>query len=309
MKPLPISAVIPTRDRPEVLSRTLSSLRAQGVFLAEIIVVDASSDDATRRVVNRHQELYAPGSTVVWQMAAKQGAAVQRNQGVEIATQKFICLFDDDILFEPNCVEHLWNAIESDRQLGGVNAMIINQSYQSPGFVSRTMFILMHGRSEKSFAGKVIGPGINLLPEDRGDLPEVVSVEWLNLGCTIYRREALPSPPFDTVFKGYSLMEDLALSLRVAKKWRLANVRTARVFHDSQAGEHKRDTGKLAEMELLNRHYVMTKVLSRNQAIDYLKLLGWELFQLTVCAMRGDTRKLFLPTLLGKFRAAKKLMH
>jgi len=64
------------------------------------------------------------------------------------------------------------------------------------------MFTLMHGRSEKSFAGKVIGPGINLLPEDRADFAGGRAVEWLNLGCTIYRREALPSPPFDAFFRG-----------------------------------------------------------------------------------------------------------
>jgi len=38
------------------------------------------------------------------------------------------------------------------------------------------MFTLMHGRSEKSFAGKVIAQGFNLLPEDRADLPE--SCQW-----------------------------------------------------------------------------------------------------------------------------------
>ena len=43
--------------------------------------------------------------------------------------------------------------------------------------------------------------------------PEVASVEWLNTTCTIYRGEALPSPPFCNQFTGYSLMEDLALSL------------------------------------------------------------------------------------------------
>src|SRR5437868_3995529 len=104
--------------------------------------------------------------------------------------------------------------------------MILNQHYGRPGLVSRIIFTLMNGRREKSFAGRVIGPGINLLPEDRQDLPEVVPVDWLNLGCTIYRREALPDPPFRSNFTGYSLMEDLTLSLEVGKTWNLANVRT-----------------------------------------------------------------------------------
>ena len=55
-----------------------------------------------------------------------------------------------------------------------------------------------------------------------------------------------PEPPFTDNFVGYSLMEDLSLSLIVARHWSLANVRTARIYHDSQSGEHKTDTAALS---------------------------------------------------------------
>ncbi len=58
----------------------------------------------------------------------------------------------------------------------------------------------------------------------------MVPVEWLNTTCTLYRREALPDPPFLSHFTGYSLMEDLALSLTVGKRWKLANARGLRIF-------------------------------------------------------------------------------
>ena len=82
-----------------------------------------------------------------------------------------IGFFDDDILFEPDCIARLWRALQSDAGLGGVNAMITNQRYQSPGRVSRMMFRWMAGRREASYAGRVLGPAVNLLPEDRDDLP------------------------------------------------------------------------------------------------------------------------------------------
>src|SRR5437867_8288933 len=207
---LPISAVIATRNRAQSLSRTLQSLLTQDLLPTEFIVVDSSEDDEARSFLSDFEKLVSPAASVRWVAADVLGAAPQRNQGVALSTQPFIWFFDDDILFESDCVTRLWHAIESDATLGGVNAMIVNQRYQPPGFVSRTMFTLMHGRSEKSFAGKVIGPAINLLPEDRDDLPEVVPVEWLNTTCTMYRREVLPSPPFDSLFVGYSLMEDVA---------------------------------------------------------------------------------------------------
>jgi GT2 family glycosyltransferase len=186
--------------------------------------------------------------------------------------------------------------------------MIINQQYQTPGAISRFMFTLMHGRAEETFAGKVIGPAINLLPEDRDDLPEVVPVEWLNLGCTIYRRVALPNPPFDPYFTGYSLMEDLTLSLKVAQRgWKLANVRTARIFHDSQPGEHKSDTAKVAAMELRNRYYVMTKILRKTGFLDHLRLAIWELFSIASGCASREGRKNLRSVLAGKWKAVRKL--
>src|SRR5262249_16222121 len=154
-------------------------------------------------------------------------AAAQRNQGLRHCSQSVVGFIDDDILFEPNCIELLWTALQSSDEIGGVNAMIINQRYQAPGLISRCVFRIMSGCQRASYAGRVLGPAVNLLPEDRDDLPEIVPVDWLNLGCTFYRREVLPNPPFPERFRGYSLMEDLALSLTVGKRWKLVNARTA----------------------------------------------------------------------------------
>ena len=212
---------------------------------------------------------------------------------------------DDDILFEPECFARLWTALHSDGRIGGVNAMIINQRYQAPGRISRLVFGLMDHRSE-SYAGRVLGPAVNLLPEDRDDLPEVVPVEWLNTTCTLYRREVLPDPPFLDYFQGYSLMEDLTLSLTVGRCWKLANARTARIYHDSQPGIHKSDQKRVAEMQVINRHFVMTRVLGRSRVSDYLKLLLFESFSLVSTLPAG--RRVFGPNLCGKAKACWRIV-
>jgi GT2 family glycosyltransferase len=290
-----------------MLQRTIESLAAQTVQPFEIIVVDASDNPETHQICEK--EVPGLATQIHWIKASECGAASQRNQGVAVATQAFIWFFDDDILFEPDCVQHLWSTIESDRQLGGVNAMILNQCYQSPGTSGRLMFTLLNGGRKNSFAGKVIGPAINLLPENRDDLPDIVPVDWLNTTCTMYRREALPSPPFDLFFRGYSLMEDVALSVRVAERgWKLANVRSARIFHDSQPGEHKSDVSSRAEMELINRHYVMTKVLKKRRFSDYVRLWGWELFQLAALSNSASGRKQLWSHITGRLRAVRKIV-
>ena len=307
-KSLPISAIVPTLDRPAALGRTLHSLAAQGVLPAELLVIDGSAGTASKEVVEQFAVHWPGQCAVLWRKASQLGAAVQRNQGAALATQAVVWFFDDDIVFETGCLQRLWQALESDRALAGVNAMITNESYHPPGLVSRTVFAILNGRSEPSYAGRVLGPAVNLLPEDGDALPEVVPVEWLYGGCALYRREALPEPPFDSVFTGYSLMEDLALSLRVGRHRKLANVRTARIFHDSHLGAYKLDPRALSCMELVNRHYVMTRILERVRFRDFCKLWFWELFQLAVAAISEPLGARFWLVLQGKLRAVKLIL-
>lgn len=304
---IPVSAVIPTRHRPESLRRALSSLLAQQIWPAEVVVVDASSDERTRAVVEAVARRAGPMCAVRWCAAVEAGAAAQRNYGVGVSTQPFVWFCDDDIILKPHCVERLWQAVCSDTALGGVSATITNQQYRTPGVASRMLYRCLGARTKRGVAGRLIGPVVNVLPEDRDDLPEVVAVEWLNTTCTIYRKEALPTPPFDSIFTGYSLMEDVALSLRVGRFWSLANARTARIFHDSQPGEHKQDRATVAAMEVVNRHYVMTEILGRRRLSDYARLAVWEAFQCVACAVRGRDYEVIRDTIVGKCQGYGRL--
>ena len=172
MHKVPVTAVVPTRNRPQILAATLASLESQSVVPAELVVVDASEDSATREVVDGFHSRIRSTCDVRWVQATSCGAAAQRNQGVLLAGQPIVWFFDDDIVFQPECANRLWQALNSDQRLGGVNALILNQHYHVPGRISRTLFRMLHGRSETSYAGLVLGPAVNLLPEDREDLPK-----------------------------------------------------------------------------------------------------------------------------------------
>jgi glycosyltransferase involved in cell wall biosynthesis len=303
---LPISAILPTRNRSVPLGKMLNSLAKQSVQPVEMIVVDGSTTDETKQLC--HTIISGLATQIIYHSAIEVGAATQRNQAMNYASQDTIWLLDDDIIFESDCLERLWIALDSDPELGGVNAMISNQRYLPPGRISRLLFQFLHGRSEVSYAGKCIGPAFNLLPEDRPELPEVVPVEWLNTTCTLYRRRVLPQPLFPSHFTGYSLMEDVTLSLIVGKQWKLANVRTARIFHDSQPGDDKSNPMKLAKMDLVNRHYVMTCVLNRRQPMDYLKLAVLQLFGIAASLVSAQGWISLPAVLFGKVSAIKEVI-
>ena len=297
-----VSAVVATRNRAAILRRTLDSLAKQSLQPAEIVIVDGSDGSETKMLCDF--PVAGLSSKLRWLKATERGAGAQRNQGVMAAVEATIWFFDDDVTFDQQSAARLWEALQGESVLGGVSAIIKNQSYHSPGRVSRCVFRLLHGSDEESFAGKVIGPAVNLLPENDDRLPDVVPVEWLNTTCTMYRREALPNPVFDPYFTGYSLMEDLALSIRVSQRgWKLANARRARIVHDSQPGEHKNDASKLAAMELRNRRYVMTEVLQRRRPLDYIRLGLWECFTVASTLTSGPGWRNFPRVLSGKIQA------
>ncbi|CAN5895240.1 hypothetical protein BH11BAC4_BH11BAC4_01150 [soil metagenome] len=301
-----VSAILPTANRSEILKQTLESIAKQEYQPAEIIIIDASDNDETARIAEIGIERLT--STLHYKKAAEKGAAVQRNEGIDLAGQSFIFFLDDDIEMEVGCIERLWNCIQSDKNIGAVNAMITNQRYHTPGKISRTMYRIMSGEKLSSYAGKCIGPAWNLLPEDGNDLPECSQVEWLNTTCTIYKKEALPDPVFTDQFQGYSLLEDVALSLKVGRKWKLYNARTARIFHNSQPGTHKNNILKLSKMELVNRHYVMTTIVQHTKFSDYCKLFLFELFGIVSMLTSVNGWKTIIPATGGKFAAVGTIL-
>ncbi|MFO0789227.1 MAG: glycosyltransferase family 2 protein [Pirellulales bacterium] len=303
---LPVSAAIATRNRPAPLARMLTSLATQSTQPTEIIIVDASDNEQTAMVCANPPDQLA--STINYERAAERGAATQRNQAVEKSSQSIVWFMDDDIVFEPECIARLYAALVSDKHIGGASATIINQGYQQPGRVSCTLYRLLSGEGTTNWAGRVVGPAVNFLPEDNGALPEVVPVEWLNTTCTMYRREALPSPPFPDHFQGYSLMEDVALSLMIGRNWKLANARTARIQHLSESGDHKSDPAAVAEMQLLNRHFVMKNILGRRRLRDYTGLLAFEAVSILSQLRSSKSRRQLLPALRGRLRATRKLL-
>ncbi|MGK0185213.1 MAG: glycosyltransferase involved in cell wall biosynthesis [Verrucomicrobiales bacterium] len=283
---IPVSAIIATRNRPMVLLRTLHTLSLQSQFPAEVVIVDSSDNSKTVEACESMKHEW-PWRTK-YLRATVPGAATQRNQGVEHSIFPVILFMDDDIVIQPSCIARLWQALSESENTGGASAMITNQAYHAPGRLGGFVFAFLNGKGLASYAGRCFGPGLAQLPGI--DTPgNFVDVDWLNAGCTLYRRCCLPDPVFPAIFEGASTAEDLALSLQVGRKWKLVNVPRARIYHDSQPGDHKKSVSRLAAMELVNKHFIMRSVLGRKGITDYLKfaiMMGYQ-FAGTLTCRRG----------------------
>lgn len=299
---IPVSCIIATKDRPDKLANVLASLRDGKQWPAEVIVVDASSDGRTRDLCGGFEGVrHVP--------AAVAGAGAQRNQGVVLSAQPYVLFADDDVVFEPGCLPALVAALEADRALGGASALITNQQYHPLGRISGAFYAWLNGGPMEDFSGRCVGPAVGFLPWDRPGRAELEPVDWVPTTCAMYRREALPKPPFDPFFTGYSLVEDMAMSLVVARRWKLANVRGARVYHDRVKGEIKSGARRFAIIELVGRHYMMVRILGKNTASDHVRLAAYQLFMLVSLLRTPLGRRQLLLSLIGKLQALPRVIE
>jgi len=94
-----VSVIIPTYNRAGMVGAAIDSLLAQTRRLAQIIVVDDGSMDATSEVLSQ----YANRITVVTQ--ENRGRSAARNAGLALATSDYVCFLDSDDQLPPQSIE------------------------------------------------------------------------------------------------------------------------------------------------------------------------------------------------------------
>ncbi len=104
-----VSAVIPTKNRADLLRRALQSVVAQNYAPLEIVVVDDGSTDGTEEVVRSFEQ----GCDIKYlKNDVSQGAPAARNRGIEEAAGSFIAGLDDDDEWHPNRIARMMNAYD-----------------------------------------------------------------------------------------------------------------------------------------------------------------------------------------------------
>jgi glycosyltransferase involved in cell wall biosynthesis len=96
-----MTAVIPSYNRADLISETVTSALNQTRPFAEIIVVDDASTDATL------EKLREFGEKITVIASAKVGVQLARNKGVNASTSPYVTLCDSDDLLLPTYVENI----------------------------------------------------------------------------------------------------------------------------------------------------------------------------------------------------------
>lgn len=237
--------IVCTRNRPDEVARLLDSVRAQRPIPSDVLVVDSSTNDASRAIVEAAQRSWPTGSTLA-HLASEPALPHQRNVGIDATHHDIVCFLDDDVALEPDYFLAVGAAFAGDhrQRVGAVGATILDQPTRPRLWrldaalgldSSREGAVLRTGRNIRVFTPK----------------PEPLDVEWLAGLAMNFRRAvfARHRPNERLTVEG----EDVELTYRVAQDWRLLVLPDARVRH-AESQQNRPDRAEAAAQELWVRH-------------------------------------------------------
>lgn len=126
----PLSIVVPTRDRPEMLARCLESIVAAMDREDELIVVDSASRDPD----SIKQTAVAWGARVL--RSEIPGAALARNIGWRAAANDAVAFVDDDVRVDSGWAGSIVRCLTADDRVGLVTGRIESPADQTSHFVA-----------------------------------------------------------------------------------------------------------------------------------------------------------------------------
>ena len=294
VNPKPISAILATIGRPELLQLCLESLAKQTVPVAEVVVVHCG-DDAETKVTTNDPRWSEAGMDVRYFHHPERNCAQQRNFAIEQAKYENLLLIDDDVEVDPHWVEELFKPIWMDSQVGATMGRLINQPMATPTFFWRVYRTILHGRVKGFEPGRLVGAALpNGFPTST---EEPVRCEWIGGGASALRREAFESVGgFASFFSGSSPGEDLDLGYRLSRRWKVYYIPSATCVHyQALSGRESIDQHQYLSMRSRFGILSVTMGKKRHVALAHIGLWAAVQFLSEVASLRRGVFRSDLP--------------
>lgn len=261
--------IIPTYRRPMEIIRLLDLVASLSDAPGEVLVVDGSPErdvDAAIQAWAREHELPFELSYV----SSPPGLTRQRNVGLDASTRDFVFYLDDDCLPELGYFRAMRQVFREDTggRVGGVRGFMTNGIDKPLTRMWRLRFALKlvpHGRPGEYFPCGSSATW-DMVPPFRGTRP----VDVLAGGVSAYRRQVFAKHRFSEFFYGYAQGEDLEMSLRIGKDWKLLVCGDARLDHHHAAGGRPKGFA-MGKMSVRNRYFIWKRHSPNCRVIDNMR--------------------------------------
>jgi GT2 family glycosyltransferase len=301
-EPQPITGIIATLGRPDLLRACLESLSKQTIRVTEVVVVHCGNDSETERVVG-DERWKQSGMQVRYFHHQERNCARQRNFAIEHASHNNLLLIDDDIEIDPTWAQELFKPIWADTSVGATMGRLVNQPMASPTRFWRLYRILLHGRTKGLYPGLLVGAALpNGFPLTA---QSPIPCEWIGGGASAIRRDAFQAiGGFAPFFTGSSPGEDLDLGYRLSRTWKVYYVPSAKCFHH-QATSGREDTYQHQYLSMRSRFGIL-RVTMKKSRLNALAHIGlWAFVQCLselASVRRGSLRSDLIGAWSGRFR-------
>lgn len=250
--------VICTRDRPEDLRRCLESLHKCCDLPQAILVVDSSEGSASKEVVQGVDDRLR-----VEYIHSEPGLTWQRNVGLELCDDVDVVHFvDDDCIVPSGYFDAVRSAFADNPDVVGAGSSVVHTDQRGvplPAPGSRWPVVVkkvVHALTFLDAGNRQVNTAA-ISGENRADGPGLNETEWLP-GCSMsFRLDIARMEMFNTtVYRDYSLGEDLEFSLRMNAHGRLVLVSHPRMMH-TRSPVRRLSRSRLAEMDTISRMHLL----------------------------------------------------
>jgi hypothetical protein len=242
--------IIPTKDRPNELIKTINVLASNIFFFKEVIIVD-SSDLQIKKIIKEKIKNYNFNIKII---DSEPSTCIQRNIGFNfIKNGEYIMFLDDDNIFYPDAFYNMQKFLKNNKEFVGV---AFNQiyDYKENFFEKIKKNIILNklgiyssekgGLTKSGWQSKFINFDKDMI------------VQWLPTRAVIYKSSAVKNIRFDDKLGVYGYLEDLDFSLELKKRGNLMVCSQAKYTHDQTVARPGFEFGK---KEIKNRYYIVKK--------------------------------------------------
>lgn len=260
------SLIVPTLRRHQDILDLLSYLLKEPEPPGEVVIVDGAGDGELGRVLAGWVLNASLPFDLVY-VEGPRGLTLQRNAGIDVSRGRFVFFLDDDALPLDGYFRAIRAAFLTSPSIGGACGSIVLPPSARLPYRWRLRFALRILPGIQPFEYHPSGTSV---PPIVAPQAGTRTVDIMPGYAFAFRREVFSHHRFSTFFSGYSYGEDVEMSLRVGKTWRLLCCAEARVIH-KQAPTNRSHGFRKGSMEMLNRYFIWKRHVPRPGAVNQLR--------------------------------------
>lgn len=185
---IPASVVIPVCNEADTIADTIRSIKQQAILPAELIVIDAGSNDDTLGIIKRewkNNQLDISECVLVIEVVPGAYPGEGRNRGIKISKMEWVIFLDAGIYPEEDWLKKLWQCQEDSHE----NAIFGQCDFDSDHPIGKAVCAVSYGIGKviSTIPGSIINKKIfNKIGYFREDLRSAEDLEWRDRFSNIY---------------------------------------------------------------------------------------------------------------------------